>query len=243
MGHAVDNSDNQLIKVVESLPINLFPGFFTIMTHKLKYLTVNKLALDLIGYKSEDQVSGTTYDNMPCKASESAAVFIKEDQRVLESNKPIKILSYQCFNGSDWKIMIAEKMPITNQMGEVIGVMGHFIDVSDLRLIDLGRFLIKHGAKYLNKIQKYQFSYILEDTYQDLNLSDRQTECLFFLLRGKTVRLIAEILELSPRTIEGYIDEIKTKFGCRTQGEIIDKAIVNGYMNIIPKGLISQGIL
>jgi len=45
---------------------------------------------------------------------------------------------------------------------------------------------------------------------------------MIWLLKGKTINGVATILELSPRTVEYYIKNMKTKVGCRTKFELID---------------------
>lgn len=66
------------------------------------------------------------------------------------------------------------------------------------------------------------------------NLSTRELECLYCLLRGMHAKQIADRLTLSKRTIEFYIDNIKNKLGCQNKHELISLAISAGYMNIIP---------
>lgn len=56
-------------------------------------------------------------------------------------------------------------------------------------------------------------------------LTRRKAQCLFWLLNGKNSREIANILYLSPRTIEDHIDEIKDILGCCTQIQIFSKIL------------------
>lgn len=56
-------------------------------------------------------------------------------------------------------------------------------------------------------------------------LSKREAECLYFLLRGNTAKNIANILRLSPRTVEHYLENVKMKFNVRTKTELIEKTI------------------
>ena len=72
------------------------------------------------------------------------------------------------------------------------------------------------------------------------NLSKRQMECLFFLLRGKTHKEIGGILGLSQRTVDSYIDEIKFKMNCFTQAQLIEKSIGEGLFNLIPESFVGR---
>ena len=42
-------------------------------------------------------------------------------------------------------------------------------------------------------------------------LSERELQCLCLLARGYTMKESAQELKLSPRTVESYLDNIKTK--------------------------------
>lgn len=64
--------------------------------------------------------------------------------------------------------------------------------------------------------------YKLGAKYGDMYFTKREAECMVWLLRGKTINSVAAILELSPRTVEYYLKNMKTKVGCRTKFELID---------------------
>ena len=54
-------------------------------------------------------------------------------------------------------------------------------------------------------------------------LSNRQRSCANFLLEGYTCKMISEKLNLSPRTIEFYISNLKKKLSCHNKAELILK--------------------
>lgn len=54
------------------------------------------------------------------------------------------------------------------------------------------------------------------------SFSKREAECLKYLLRGKSAKEIARTLDLSPRTVETYIVNIKQKTGNKRKSQIID---------------------
>jgi len=56
-------------------------------------------------------------------------------------------------------------------------------------------------------------------------LSPRECECIRYMLRGMTTKQIASVLCLSPRTVEGYIANVKNKLDCKNRYEIISKVL------------------
>lgn len=67
------------------------------------------------------------------------------------------------------------------------------------------------------------------------NLSPRQQECLFYLIRGQTAKQIAKQLGCSHRTVEAHIDHIKNKFKCTTKGDLINMAFEDGSVDVLSK--------
>jgi DNA-binding CsgD family transcriptional regulator len=116
-------------------------------------------------------------------------------------------------------------------------------DITDCHIIDLTRYLLKTDGKYQYEICKQQFSYILMDNYFNNNLSEREMECLFFTLRGKSSKTIGKILNLSAKTVEYYIDQLKIKLNCKNKAELIEHALTNGYLNVLPNRLVSTKLI
>ena len=54
------------------------------------------------------------------------------------------------------------------------------------------------------------------------SFSKREIECLYYLMKGKTARETSIHLNLSPRTVEYYLDTLKEKLACRKKSEIIE---------------------
>jgi DNA-binding NarL/FixJ family response regulator len=74
------------------------------------------------------------------------------------------------------------------------------------------------------------------------NLTARQQEVLFFIIRGKSARQIGTILNLSTRTIESHIENMKAHFLVKSKSELIAKSIMNGYANFMPKTLFNRNL-
>lgn len=235
------SDDEELIKFAESFPINNIPGFFNIMTLDSKYVVINDAAVKLTGYKSVDQLAFDSYEDMPCKASESAEIFKAEDRIVIASKQPRRVFSYQCFSDDSWSALLGEKMPLLDKNGKVIGTTAHFTNITDANLIDLGRFLTHKDKKYYPKLSLKQFSYtLLPSKNNQLLLSPRQAECLFLILRGYPLSLAAKILKISLRTVQDHVEELKIKFAVNNKQQLIETAINQGFINLVPESLFGK---
>lgn len=57
---------------------------------------------------------------------------------------------------------------------------------------------------------------------ETVNISLREAQCLWFLARGRTAKQIASELNLSPRTVESYMDNIKNKTRISCRSSLVD---------------------
>lgn len=230
--------DNLLNSLVKQEFIDQIPGFFGVLSLDSRFLMVNQTGVNWTGFKSSDQMMHLSYGDVRCKAAEHANLFLKHDAKLINSEKTLKFLGYYCYQNNDWKVIFGQKYLLRDSRNNIIGLISQFNEYTRSKLFDLSRFLMTSEKFYNNKFSKEQFFYFIEDDFQETMLSKRQTECIFFLLRGKSLNEIATILKLSKRTVENYVEEIKIKFNCSCKADLIEKAILDGYMNIIPETLI-----
>lgn len=230
--------NDELSKYVSFNFINQIPGLFTIVDSNSKLLAANSTSLDWWGYDRADDIIGLSYGDFPCKISELHNLLVAQDKTVLSMNKPSRIIGRFCYAKDNWKVLLGQKYLIKNEQDEVMGVVAHFDEITDYPIFD---FLNLFGVFDKNQCKfnlNQQISYYIEDSYPEIALSERESECLFFVLRGKVTKEIAQILKISPRTVEAYFDNIKTKLMCANKSQVIEKAIALGYMHIVPKKLI-----
>lgn len=59
---------------------------------------------------------------------------------------------------------------------------------------------------------------------QASNLSNREKQCLYCVLKGKTAKETALLLSLSHRTVEYYLENVKGKLNCQNKRELFTMA-------------------
>lgn len=83
------------------------------------------------------------------------------------------------------------------------------------------------------KKKKFRGSYPVGDKYPNISFTRREAECMVHLLKGKTLAKIASVLKLSSRTIEYYVNNMKTKLNCHSKYELIGKVSETTFLNTI----------
>lgn len=63
--------------------------------------------------------------------------------------------------------------------------------------------------------------YKLGKKFKNVHFSRREAECMAQLLRGRSIRGTAKKLDLSHRTVEFYVKNMKRKLNCNTKYELI----------------------
>lgn len=53
------------------------------------------------------------------------------------------------------------------------------------------------------------------------NLTKRELECLFYLSRGYTIKEVAKTLELSPKTVDQYMERIRLRLNLSLRSELV----------------------
>ena len=64
-------------------------------------------------------------------------------------------------------------------------------------------------------------------------LSIRQTQCLFFICKGKTAKQTAREIGLSYRTIAHYVTNLKNRLGVYRRDHLVEIAILNDFHLIL----------
>jgi DNA-binding NarL/FixJ family response regulator len=66
---------------------------------------------------------------------------------------------------------------------------------------------------------------------QEVNLSDKEMKVLKLMCEEKTTKEIADIVDISPRTVEAIRDKLKTKTGAKSMAGLVMFAVKNGIIS------------
>jgi DNA-binding CsgD family transcriptional regulator len=65
----------------------------------------------------------------------------------------------------------------------------------------------------------------------EADLSEKELRVLRLMCEEKTTKEIADIVEISPRTVEAIRDKLKTKTGAKSMAGLVMYAVKNGIMD------------
>jgi DNA-binding CsgD family transcriptional regulator len=92
-------------------------------------------------------------------------------------------------------------------------------------------YLISPSSKRAKKASPWPSKkYRLGEKFSDTYFTQRQADCMLHLIKGQTIKSIADTLKLSPRTIESYIREMKKKVGCKTRSELVGTVLESDFL-------------
>ena len=79
--------------------------------------------------------------------------------------------------------------------------------------------LESNGTLFNTSKEKYSLT---NKNGEVVNLTSRESDCISIIIQGRTMKEIGRMLNLSPRTVERHIDNIKQKFEVHSKGQLID---------------------
>lgn len=194
--------------------------------HEGKYLGANEIFIHDACVGTASNIIGSTDADQAWK--KQAKLMMKNDQYVMQTGAIKTDIELARMPDDNIVHFLSHKSPLRNRIGKIIGVLGLSYNLDndtwdDEKFIEIGTML---GSHALHQVKRF----LLKRQKQDYQLSKRQLDCLYYYAKGMTMKQIAEHLSLSSRTVEHYIEAIKTKFNCTTRVELIAKADALGLL-------------
>jgi DNA-binding response OmpR family regulator len=127
-----------------------------------------------------------------------------------------KLLSDALSSGSDDDVVLPDPIPLwldqarKGKAGSKATIMTALPGNDQLRLQFMGRF---GTNEFLLRLAKDSGTETPTEFSSELGLTTREGEVLSWLSKGKTNRDIAQILGLSPRTVDKHLEQIYSKLG------------------------------
>lgn len=214
------------------------------------YLGVNQATADFAGLNSPAELVGGTDLDFPWH--DWHKLYRKNDLKTEQSKKPSFFI--EPARNHDDELVVNElsvRAPLINTDNQVYGVIGIWIPLNNFPYSKILRELIASSEILnldlkLNHIlrivtQTMQLKNVAEQwkhskslfNYGAINFTLREAQCLHYLLNNYPARKTAEKLFISQKTVEFHIAKIKEKINCQDISEITNKAIDEGFIDLM----------
>jgi DNA-binding CsgD family transcriptional regulator len=222
------------------LAFDQLPGLWGCKDENSVFMYANARYGEAVGVKHHLDVVGRTDFDMPCATAACASLFRAQDKEVMNSGNPLRVLDVHPFAGGEWRAYLFTKTPMVTEHGRIVGTIFHGTDITSASTVELGSLLGGVYSDIADGGLLDQGSYLIGSDRGAVDLTTREAEVLFFMVRGKNARSVARILKVSPRTVDQHIDILKRKFTAASRSELIERAIALRYLNYIPEGLLTR---
>ena len=192
---------------------------------QLNYLGSNDLMAEVNKLSARQDVLGRADNNLLW--TEQAELYKADDRQVMLNNSAKQFHNFSILPDREITYLTI-KVPLKALNGKTVGILGisHYLTERftncNLDLLNKAGIPINH-RNFINSDKA-----LLDILCKKYKLSKRQVECLYYLVRGMTLKQIGKTLKLSPRTVEWYLEIVKNKLNCSTKLDLINKCIAFG---------------
>lgn len=173
------------------------------------YLGANDIQARMLGLeKGHQTIGGSVLDYF---VSDTAKAIQDNDRRVI-NEKSSKIFIEPILTRENKRYTaFSHKKVLLSKTNKVLGSMGFAFLVEEHATVDM-TFLLN--------------PFIADAYFSTEKLSKRQIDCLVLLIKGMTFKQIAAELDLSARTVEHYIQNLKAKLSAYSRSDLIAKSML-----------------
>jgi DNA-binding CsgD family transcriptional regulator len=198
------------------------PGIVFVKDTKSRFLFSSAELAKQAGVNSPSKLVELTDFDTPW--AEFAEQFQIDDARVFQGETIQKFDPFINHHGEHGFLLVT-KQPVVRK-NEIIGVIGNAQLVSST--IQSSLLALQYQDKKLTNIKS---KYEIKSNYPEL--TKRESEILYHLIRYYSAKLVGQKLNISPRTVEKHIEFIKEKFNVKSKNQLIEYAINNNLFNVI----------
>lgn len=226
----------------EKIYLETSPAWFAWKDEEARFLGCTEETAAMCNSSVEKALGKNELEHDSIFAESFKQFFLSEDQHVLKTGQ-----RYQAFGSFDYadtrRHLCYTKERLWDEHHQKFIVLGLGIEMPEYVINFLGQNLNKnlshkpHESGFVLHFSNVNFT-PLENNIQ---LSSREEECLFLILRGETSKGMARILNISARTVEFHMDNLKTKLGCVRKNQLLKAAVELGYQSFIPERFLKAG--
>lgn len=124
--------------------------------------------------------------------------------------------------------VLVSKTGLRKDNGDLVAIISTNIIIDDIE-VDI--------RKKTGKLSDDQQKFYLGSAWGEKHITKREVQVLKCILHGFSSAKMASLLNLSRKRIECIIKQLKQKLQCRSQLEIVSRAIIEGWIYLLEEDL------
>lgn len=88
--------------------------------------------------------------------------------------------------------------------------------------------------------ERSKLKFHIHENFIQSYLTAREAECIYFLMQGNTMKQVARVLNLSHRTVEFYLNNVKDKMGMRKKTEVLAAIASTDFIQCFENSILYQ---
>lgn len=204
-------------------------AIYVIKDLQSRFLYANPYCLNFLGYKNENCVIGRTDQDFLW--SDFSELYQREERATIAGENQVSLVPSLDLAGND-VLFFSTRELITDDKNNPLGILCQARQIKHKSSLELSNLLFNTMPKK-EKVKPLYFSRL------ELvrSLTQTEQECLFFLVRGHSAKMIADRLCRTKKTIEYHVENLKQKFHATSKFDLVTQAIHEGYLYQIPSSL------
>jgi len=186
-------------------------------------LEANQAMLNNCGLASRAHALGSTVRSV-CRNDAQAHHVLANNQRVLDTRELVIADERLDLWTNEYSHTMSFKFPWYDTNHVLIGVFGCAVMMVNNDCASISKELALITEQFITA-PAAPSSLLPGKEFIGKYFSSREMDVIKYVMRGKTMREIGELLGLSRRTVESYFENIKIKANVKTRSELFDKVI------------------
>ena len=143
-----------------------------------------------------------------------------------------------CYTKEGYKVLLMHKIALRKMVDGEHLLMGIAVEITDKVILTALRIVESQSPLASGSIVIVSNQSYLENRFPDYRFTEKEIECIYYILRGRTAKVIAGQYHCSPKTIEARIEQLRWKLDCASKQMLIDKLYEMGFMSMIPQSIL-----
>jgi DNA-binding CsgD family transcriptional regulator len=158
--------------------------------------------------------------------------YLKADKQVFNGGCAKQFAEYTVCKSGDLLRLLTTKIPIYDSSDSIRGVfvMSCCLSEEKMPVFDSSKELDRYVVDLAKEMRDLNSNIPRRIIVGDIELTGRESACVYYLVKGFSCKQIALKLSISDRTVQALLNNAKNRFGFRYKTELVEKIFDSGVM-------------